>query len=77
MVLLNTFPISIMNHLLLIIPVQPRGLAFIQRNGLCIRVCACAQMSMHARVCSRAQHLPKAPNEGIDTAHVTDREQVV
>lgn len=25
MVLLNTFPISIMNHLLLIIPVQPGG----------------------------------------------------
>lgn len=47
------------------------GLAFIQRDGLCVRVCACAPVSM------RARHLPKAPNEGIDTAHVTDREQVV
>lgn len=77
MVLLNTFPISIMNHLLLIIPVQPMGLAFIQRNGLCVCLCVCGQVSMCARACSRAQHLPKAPNEGIDTAHVTDREQVV
>lgn len=41
-VLLNTFPISIMNHLLLIIPVQPRGLAFIQGNGLCVCTRACA-----------------------------------
>lgn len=35
-VLLNAF--SIMNHLLLIIPIQPRGLAFTRHNGLCERV---------------------------------------
>ena len=62
-VLLNTFPISIMNHLLLIIPVQPRGLAFIQRNGLHVHVLvrARAPLSMHARasVCSKSAQSTK------------------
>lgn len=39
------------------------GLAFIQSNEL------------HAG--SRAQYLPRAPGGGADTAHVTDRVQVV
>lgn len=72
MVLLNTFPISIMNHLLLIIPVQ--FLFHTVCTCACVHVLKCLCMRVCARVLT---HVPKAPNEGIDTAHVTDREQVV
>lgn len=49
MVLLNTFPISIMNHLLLIIPVQPRGGCFHTAQwAVCTSVC------MGSGVCSSA-----------------------
>lgn len=49
-VLLNTFPISIMNHLLLIIPVQPGGGGF--HTVGC--VCACAQMPVRARTSAQS-----------------------
>lgn len=48
-VLLNTFPISIMNHLLLIIPVQPRGARF-HTAWWAVCTCACAPLSMRALV---------------------------
>lgn len=73
MVSLNTFPISIMNHLPLIIPVQPKGRgAFIQSNRQCVRACVRAHTAVSERMptfCAR--YLPKAQNEGMDTAYVT------
>lgn len=75
MVLLNTFPISIMNHLLLIIPVQPGGGGLLSYSAM-----GCVSASVRNAavcVCLCVQHLPKAPNQGMDRAHVTDREQVV
>lgn len=72
-VLLNTFPISIMNHPLLIIPVQPRW----GEGGelLLFRVCGC-QSRVYARVILCAKSAQSAERR-IDTARVTDREQVV
>lgn len=47
-------------------------------NELCVYRCACASVDgAHKHASFRAQDLPKAQKEGMDTAHVTDREQVV
>lgn len=68
---LNTFPISIMNHLLLIIPVQPKGgmLLFRAIGSVYVRACLHCSVWVHANFCAR--YLPKAQNEGMDTAYVT------
>lgn len=63
-----------MNHLLLIIPVQPKGGLLSYRAMGCVYVCVRAPQCLRR---ARARHPPKAPNEGTDTAHVTDRVQVV
>lgn len=76
MVSLNTFSISIMNHLLLIIPVQPMGVGgggvLLYRAIDCVYVCACVdtlQCECAPTFCAR--YLPKAQSGGMDTAYVT------
>lgn len=50
-VLLNTFPISIMNHLLLIIPVQPKGGLLSYTAIGCVYVCVCMRCRVYTCAC--------------------------
>lgn len=65
---LNTFPISIMNHLPLIIPVQPKGRgAFIQSNRQC--VCACVRACTHCSVWVHANFLCSISAQSTEWRH--------